>query len=122
MIHNLRIRQRSGSLRGRGRRMPCRFVVVAAALVFAFTAFANAQSTMLNAYYPQWGIYPGYLYYPKNLVSNSTAPLLTNLIYAFASVQNGHCAIGDSWADYQYPYTAATSIDGNADTNASGAL
>lgn len=82
----------------------------------------------INAYYPQWGIYNGTNFFPKTMVSNATAALLNNLTYAFAGVQNGRCVSLDlcvsldPWADYQYPYTAQESINGQADTNAPGAV
>lgn len=67
------------------------------------------------AYFTQWGIYSGFM--EKNLVSNGTAGRLTILNYAFSNISsNLQCASGDTWADYQRPFAASESVNGQADS------
>ncbi|HET9173592.1 MAG TPA: glycoside hydrolase family 18 protein [Actinospica sp.] len=66
-------------------------------------------------YFTQWSIYNGFL--EKDLISDGAASRLTEINYAFSSVSAaGLCTSGDSWADYQRPFSAAESVDGTADT------
>jgi chitinase len=67
------------------------------------------------AYFTQWGIYSGFT--EKNLVSSGTAGRLTILDYAFSNISpNLQCASGDTWADYQRPFSASESVNGQADS------
>ncbi|MFJ8208770.1 glycosyl hydrolase family 18 protein [Streptomyces sp. NPDC096033] len=66
-------------------------------------------------YFTDWGVYQRN-YHVKNLVTSGTAAKITHINYAFGNVQNGKCAIGDSYADYDKAYTADQSVDGVADT------
>jgi len=72
-------------------------------------------------YFVEWGVY-GRNYHVKNIVTSGSASKLTHINYAFGNVTNGQCAIGDSYADYDRAYDAATSVDGVADTWDTGAL
>jgi chitinase len=80
--------------------------------------FAGQQKRMVG-YLPEWSIYSGF--YPKNLVANGSAEKLTHVLYAFANLPApatpgaGTCQLGDPWADYEVPVSAADSIDGVAD-------
>ena len=66
-------------------------------------------------YFTQWGIYSGF--FEKNLVANGTAAKLTTLNYAFSNISPDlQCSQGDSWADYQRPFAATESVNGQADT------
>jgi chitinase len=65
---------------------------------------AEANSKILGAYFEEWSIY-GADYNIADVQNSGAAAKLTHLLYAFANVDsNGHCAIADSWADYQTPY------------------
>ncbi len=72
-------------------------------------------------YYTEWGVYQRN-YHVKNVETSGSAAKLTHINYAFGNVQNGQCAIGDSYADYDKFYDAASSVDGQADTWDAGAL
>jgi chitinase len=72
-------------------------------------------------YFAQWGVY-GRNYHVKNIHTSGTASKLTHIMYAFGNVQNGQCRIGDAYADYDRFYSAAESVDGQADTWDPGAL
>jgi chitinase len=72
-------------------------------------------------YFAEWGIY-GRNYHVKNIKTSGSAAKLTRINYAFANVTNSRCAIGDSYADYDRFYDAASSVDGVADTWNTGAL
>nr|WP_285761995.1 glycosyl hydrolase family 18 protein [Nocardiopsis ansamitocini] len=73
-------------------------------------------------YFTQWGIYDrGYLV--NNMDDSGTAEKLTHINYAFANISpNGECFIvnqagqGDAWADYGRSFTAAQSVNGQADS------
>lgn len=70
------------------------------------------------AYFPQWGLYGGYVfggYFVKNLITTGSARRLTHLNYAFANVVDNQCASWDTWADYQDPLPANETVDGQAD-------
>lgn len=67
------------------------------------------------AYFTQWGIYSGFM--EKNLVTNGTAARLTVLDYAFSNISPDlQCSQGDVWADYQRPFSASESVNGQDDT------
>jgi chitinase len=72
-------------------------------------------------YFAQWGVYARN-YHVKNIVTSGSAAKLTHINYAFGNVTNGQCVIGDSYADYDRFYDAASSVDGVADTWDAGAL
>ncbi|MBT2225905.1 glycosyl hydrolase family 18 protein [Nonomuraea sp. NEAU-A123] len=72
-------------------------------------------------YFVQWGVYQRG-YHVKNIDTSGSAAKLTHINYAFGNVQNGQCAIGDSYADYDRFYQAGESVDGVADTWDTGAL
>jgi chitinase len=76
---------------------------------------------VLAGYYPSWGIYQR-AYYVRNIETSGSAGKLTHLNYAFANVVNGRATIYDSWADYEKPFDASTSVDGVADSTAPGVL
>ncbi|MFD0653667.1 glycoside hydrolase family 18 protein [Streptomyces malaysiensis subsp. malaysiensis] len=61
-------------------------------------------------------------YHVKNVETSGSAAKLTHINYAFGNVTGGKCAIGDSYADYDKAYDAASSVDGQADTWDAGAL
>ena len=72
-------------------------------------------------YFVEWGVYARN-YHVKNVETSGSADKLTHINYAFGNVTNGQCAIGDSYADYDKFYDAASSVDGTADTWDAGAL
>jgi chitinase len=80
----------------------------------------SRQHKKIIGYFPQWGIYSGY--FLKNVITSGSAPLLTNLNYAFANVQNSRCASFDTWADYQRPFAAEEAVNGEADSQVNGAF
>src|SRR5262249_10789440 len=88
---------------------------------------ATTQSTggggnkRLVGYFVEWGVYARN-YNVKNIVTSGSASKLTAIEYAFGNVTNGQCAIGDSYADYDKFYDAASSVDGVSDTWDAGAL
>ncbi|HET9143178.1 glycosyl hydrolase family 18 protein [Actinophytocola sp.] len=72
-------------------------------------------------YFVQWGVYQRN-YHVKNIHTSGSAAKLTHINYAFGNVTNGQCVIGDSYADYDRFYDAASSVDGTTDTWDAGAL
>ncbi|KOU74344.1 chitinase [Streptomyces sp. MMG1533] len=78
------------------------------------TASGTAGSKVVG-YFTDWGIY-GRQYYVKNIETSGSADKLTHINYAFGNVTDGKCALGDSWADTDKPFTAEESVDGVADT------
>ncbi len=110
-------------------RMPSRISAVAAAAVLASLAVAPAaqahESNHLKGqrvgYFTQWGIYSGFS--AKKVQDSGQASKLTVLNYAFGNVSaDGTCfeangaGVGDAWADYQRPVSAAEAVNGVADT------
>jgi chitinase len=75
----------------------------------------------LMGYFVDWGVYQRN-YHVKNIETSGSASKLTHINYAFGNVTNGACAIGDSYADYDRFYDAASSVDGTSDTWDAGAL
>lgn len=68
----------------------------------------------LTGYFTQWGIYSGF--FEKNLITSGDIKHLTELDYAFSTVSpDGQCASADTWADYQRPFAADESVNGQAD-------
>jgi chitinase len=72
-------------------------------------------------YFVDWGVYQRN-YHVKNIETSGSASKLTHINYAFGNVTNGQCAIGDSYADYDKFYDAASSVNGTSDTWDAGAL
>jgi chitinase len=93
----------------------------ASAAVKPAAAPALAPGGKVLGYFVEWGVY-GRNYHVKNIVTSGSAAKLTHLNYAFGNVTNGQCAIGDSYADYDKFYDAASSVDGKSDTWDAGAL
>jgi chitinase len=82
---------------------------------------SSGPSQTLIGYFPSWSVY-GRDYHVKNIESTGAAGKLTHLVYGFGKIVDGRCAIGDSWADYSKPYSADMSIDGVADSTATGTV
>ncbi len=72
-------------------------------------------------YFAEWGIYQRN-YQPKNLVTSGSAAKLTHINFAFGNVTNGQCVLGDTNADYDKFYDAASSVDGTSDSWDTGSL
>jgi chitinase len=108
-----------------------RFLAFASALVTALavvtvspTATAPAEAAPngnVLGYFAQWGVYQRN-YHVKNIRTSGAASKLTHINYAFGNVVNGQCVLGDTYADYDRFYDAASSVDGVADTWDAGAL
>src|SRR5436190_1311281 len=67
-------------------------------------------------YFTEWGIY-GRNYTVKNVATSGSAAKLNVIDYAFANVApdsagNVVCKLADEWADYQKPWAASESVDG----------
>lgn len=96
-------------------------IAVGAAIAMVVAPAANADpqhhdgsGKQVIGYFTQWGIYSGN--FEKNLVTTGELKHLTELDYAFSNISPaGVCASGDSWADYQRPFAATESVDGQAD-------
>ncbi|OPF81627.1 chitinase [Streptomyces antioxidans] len=84
-------------------------------------ATTEAAGDKVVGYFTEWGIYQRN-YHVKNVETSGSAAKLTHINYAFGNVTGGKCAIGDSYADYDKAYDAASSVDGQADTWDAGAL
>jgi len=81
---------------------------------------SNVMSRVVG-YFVQWGIYSRN-YRVKDVVTSGAAEKLTHLNYAFANVstdfkcyEETRAGWGDSYADYEVPFTADQSVDGQAD-------
>jgi chitinase len=72
-------------------------------------------------YFAEWGVY-GRNYHVKNIHTSGSAAKLTHINYAFGNVTNGQCVLGDTYADYDKSYDAASSVDGTADSWDTGSL
>jgi chitinase len=79
------------------------------------------SGTKILGYFVQWGVYARN-YHVKNIDTSGSAARLTHINYAFGNVTNGQCVLGDTYADYDRFYDAASSVDGVADTWDAGAL
>ncbi|MDX6283222.1 MAG: chitinase [Kribbellaceae bacterium] len=94
-------------------------LLVAAAVVVpvgltAVPAEAHSQKRVVG-YYTQWSGYDRN-FLVSDLVKNGTAAKLTHLNYAFGFLDpSGNCVSSDPWADYQRPFTAEQSVNGQAD-------
>lgn len=81
----------------------------------AHGAGAGSAGKVAIGFFTQWSIYSGFL--EKDLIGDGAASKLTEINYAFSSVSaDGLCTSGDSWADYQKPFTADQAVNGVADT------
>jgi chitinase len=87
----------------------------------AAPAVAAPGGGKLVGYFVEWGVYARN-YHVKNVQTSGSAGKLTHINYAFGNVAGGRCALGDTYADYDKFYDAASSVDGKADTWAPGAL
>jgi chitinase len=114
--------------RPRKRRARLAAIAAAGALLATGATAARASTATLSGdssggshagkvaigFFTQWGIYSGFS--EKKLIADGAAAKLTEINYAFSSVSaDGLCASGDSWADYQRPFSAAESVSGVAD-------
>jgi chitinase len=91
-------------------------VPLAAAGPSRTAAGARAGASQVVGYYIEWGIY-GRNYTVKDVVTSGSAEKLSVINYAFGNVApdnagNVVCKLGDEWADYQKPWTAAESVTG----------
>jgi chitinase len=91
------------------------------AVVSAQDVAPAAPGNRVLGYFVQWGVYARN-YHVKNIVTSGSASKLTHINYAFGNVQGGRCVLGDTYADYDKFYDAASSVDGVADTWNPGAL
>ena len=104
------------------------FVAVVAAVPLAGGTPPNARDgarmtgggvhgSRVVGYFLEWGIY-GRGYRVKDVATSGSAAKLTAINYAFGNVApdaSGDvvCKLGDEWADYQTPWTAEQSVDGD---------
>lgn len=77
---------------------------------------SDAKGKQIVGYFIEWGIY-GREYRVKNIVTSGSANKMTVINYAFANAapdDSGQvvCKLFDEWADYQKPWTADESVDG----------
>jgi chitinase len=108
-----------------------RFSLPLAAMLVLFLVLGSTPASLARAsgddgkqkligYFIEWGIY-GRNYLVKNVVTSGSASKLTHINYAFSNAApdaNGqvNCQLFDEWADYQKPWSAAESVDGQAVT------
>jgi chitinase len=95
------------------------FAILTMSLVPAAGA-APRNDKEIVGYFIEWGIY-GRNYLVKDIVTSGSAGKLTVINYAFANAApdaNGQvvCKLFDEWADYQVPWTAEQSVNGEAVT------
>jgi chitinase len=92
-------------------------------LLFARGASADPQTVprkpLLVGYVGQWGLYNVPPYTLKDLAADRKAAMLDQLNYAQAFVTGGRCSVADPNADLNHPFSAAESVDGQADDPAS---
>lgn len=75
----------------------------------------NSHSKVSVEYMTQWGVYSGH--YTKDLITSGAVNKITEIDYAFSNIAaDGTCASADSWADWQKPLDASSTVDGTADT------
>jgi chitinase len=82
---------------------------------------APPAGTKVIGYFTNWGVYARN-YHVKNVQTSGSAGKLTHINYAFGNVTGGKCVLGDTYADYDKFYDAASSVDGKADSWDAGAL
>jgi chitinase len=73
---------------------------------------------LLVGYFGQWGLYNDPPSTLKDLAADKKAALLDQINYAQGFVSGGHCSIADRNADLDHSFTAADSVDGQADDHA----
>ena len=88
-------------------------------LVVSAPAQSPAHKPLLVGYFGQWGLYSEPQYTLKDLAAHGKAGLLDQLNYAQAFVTGGHCSIADPNADLHHIFSAANSVNGQADDPAS---
>jgi len=79
----------------------------------------SSPRPLLVGYFPQWGFYFPEPYYVKALAANRSAERLTQINFANASVQDGHCSLSDPNADLNITYTRSNSVNGRPDNPSS---
>ena len=84
----------------------------------ASAAHGDDGNQKLVGYFIEWGIYAR-AYLVKNVATSGSAMNLTHINYAFSNAvpdanQQVKCQLFDEWADYQKPWSAAESVDGQA--------
>jgi chitinase len=77
---------------------------------------SGSADKQVVGYFIEWGIY-GRNYLVKDIAISGSASRLTVINYAFGNVApdaSGQvvCMLGDEWADYQVPWTAEQSVNG----------
>jgi chitinase len=105
---------------------PRRLILALGLLVLVVSASASAapadddhgsHARRVVGYFTEWGIY-GRSYLVKNVATSGSAARLSVINYAFANVVDPDasgdvvCKLADEWADYQRPWSAAESVDG----------
>ena len=96
-----------------------RIPLAVAALTLSLTSIAAPAATAapaqskVMAYFADWDVYARN-YHVKDIETSGSAAKLTHINYAFGNVVGGKCAVGDSWADFDQPYDAAGSVNGQA--------
>jgi chitinase len=82
----------------------------------------RAKQAEVVGYFIEWGVY-GRSYFVKNVHTSGSADKLTVINYAFGNVAPASaddpgvvCKLADEWADYQRPWLAEESVDGQAVT------
>jgi chitinase len=104
---------------------PSRVLAAAVGLLAVFASLSASAapaarqakpSPRVVGYFTEWGIY-GRNYAVKNVATSGSAARLSVLNYAFANVApaasgNVVCKLADEWADYQKPWAASESVDG----------
>jgi chitinase len=96
-------------------------LLVAAAMVVPTIVAVPAEAhgdhsdKRVVGYYTNWSGYARN-YLVSDLVKTGAAARLTQINYAFGFVDaQGNCIPSDAWADYQRPFTAEQSVNGQAD-------
>jgi chitinase len=90
-------------------------VMWSAPSLLAQSTTGNSEPMKIVGYFPRWGMYSSY--FVKNLITSGSAPLLTHIDYAFTNVVNNKCVSFDPYADYQASFSAAHSVNGQADSH-----
>src|SRR5512144_698670 len=94
-------------------------ILVMSAVPAASAAKPAQVDKEIVGYFIEWGIY-GRNYLVKDIVTSGSADKLTVINYAFANAapatEGGPvvCKLFDEWADYQVPWSAEQSVNGEA--------
>ena len=86
-----------------------------AAHIPAATTSHASSAPIVVGYLPQWAVYNTPAWIARDLVVSGAAPLLDQVNYAQANIRNAKCVVADPEADLNRVYSAAMSIDGQAD-------